>query len=122
LSETEQIIPVVGEKLRQLSPGMQAPALFLPNLLGDLAGADGLQELGKGFTQTLRLAADLWSHKKEKGDEQGNQQEINQGNCPSSSLHPFFDTGNCGVHQIGEEHRKQESDQRAVGDIEKAQH
>ena len=121
LSQAKKVIPMVGQKRRQLHSGRYAPALLLADLFGNLAGTDGFQKLGQGLAQTLRLARDLRSDEKEKGDQQGHEQQINHGDRPSPSAHPFFDSRDRGVHQIGKENRKQEGDQSAAGNVQKAE-
>ena len=120
-ARSEKITAVVGQKRRHLRPGMHAPTLLFADLFGDLAGTDGFQKLGQRLAQTLCLAGNLRPHEKEECDQQGHQQQINHANCPSPALHPFFDAGDGRVHQVGKENRKQEGDQSAAGDVQKAE-
>ena len=112
---------MIGQKARQLRPGVYAPTLLFADLFGNLTGTDGFQQLGQGFAQTLSLAGDLRPHEKEERDQQGYQQQINHTNRASPSLHPFLDSRDCGIHQVGKENRKQEGDQGTAGDIQKAE-
>ena len=67
------------------------------------------------------LARNLRTHEEEECDQQHHQEKIDDSDGPPSSMHPFFNTRNGWVHQVGEENCKQESDERAASNIEKSQ-
>ena len=95
--------------------------MLLPELFRDVPAADLGQQGGQGLAEALRLTCNLWSHKREKRHYQDQEQEINQGDGPSPAADPLFKPANGRIHEVGKKDCEQESDQGAVGHVQKSQ-
>ena len=62
---------MTGEEGLQLLPGFLAPAVLLADILGDLAGADSLEQRGKCGPQALPLMRDFRADQEKEAHDQG---------------------------------------------------
>jgi hypothetical protein len=71
--------------------------------------------------ESLGLSDDAWPNEQEKRNQQCHQKQINHGNCTPTAARPAFHARDGGIDQIREKNGEQKGNQRAVGNVQKAE-
>src|SRR5215813_6163480 len=90
------------EKIFDELLGFITPAAFAEYLLGNLTGADLLEQSRDRLTKLCSFMSNPRSDKCEEDAHQDNKQGVDNENRPSSAPHPFLQLRNHGIDQVGE--------------------
>src|SRR6266849_1302467 len=110
---------MVKEKTLELLSRFGTPTVFRSGLFGDLPRTYLVEPIR--FPQPCCLARKPRAYKEENGGDDDDQEQVDDGDRTPPSAHPFFNSRNRWIHQVGKKNGKQECDQRMPGCVEKHQ-
>src|SRR5208282_238808 len=103
LRQLRDFVAVAGQERLHQFGAVLAPAMFLAELVGDVAGAELGEQVGQRFSQPRAFAGNLRTYEDEENHDQGDQQNVDHGNGPSAPAQEFLQTIDHRTHQVGEE-------------------